>query len=129
MKRDKKNFLPETDALIVSLSDYSSDLEEGVREVFDCPYNIEIVNIYANAIGTPAGNITIDIIRRNVSIFTTKLIIDGQTNSSKDSATPFKLNQYTVDKGDRLTFIIDDLATVVPGSGLKVYIEYYKLYK
>jgi hypothetical protein len=129
LTRYKKDSAPEQNTLIVSLSDYSSDLETGVREVFDCPCDLEIVGIYAKAIQTPAGDIVIDIIEINESIFTNKLIIDGQSNDSRDSQTPVKLKKYILNRGNRIYFIIDSLATVSPGGALKVYIDYIKLYR
>ena len=120
-------------AIIIALSDESSDLETGTNVTqFRMPYAFNLTEIPRASVSTaPAGAvITVDInagASTPATILSTKLTIDAGEKTSVTASTPAVLSSTTLANDDIVTFDIDQIGSSTAGVGLKVALIGFKL--
>ena len=120
-------------AIIIALSDESSDLETGTNVTqFRMPYAFNLTEIPRASVSTaPAGAvITVDInagASTPATILSTKLTIDAGEKTSVTASTPAVLSSTTLANDDIVTFDIDSIGSSTKGVGLKCELIGFKL--
>jgi len=109
----------------LALSDEDSELETGVGAVtFRIPYDFEIEELRANVNIPPSGgDISIDIIVGDLSIFDGNLLTISDGEESSLESPPYDLDYSTFADDDKFRFDIIDAPTGFAGAGLKVWMK------
>src|SRR5690606_38193149 len=111
-----------------ALSDESSSLTTGTGKTsYHWPHDFVITGLIATVNTAPTDDdIIVDVNVEGSSILSTKLSIDDGENTSETAATPPVLTGTTINKGELVSFDIDQVGSTVAGTGLKVSVIGYQ---
>lgn len=110
--------------LCLACSDEVTDLIAGPNKLtIMIPYAITITSVFASLSVAPSGSsFVIDMNQAGVSFLSTKLSIDASEKSSNTAAIPYVLTNAIIPAYTEITIDIDQIGSVTPGKGLKVFI-------
>lgn len=114
--------VPDLDELIIAASDEISNLTSGTaKATFRMPWAMTVTEVRASVTTAPSGStIIVDINDGGTSILSTKISIDSEEKTSKTATTqPVISDNYLADDTE-ITIDIDQIGSIVAGTGLKV---------
>jgi hypothetical protein len=114
---------------IVACSDESTILTTTTSAVtFRVPFAIYLNSVRASVNVAPVGStIIVDIKQTGTSIFSTKLSIDANEETSTTAATPAVISNPNLTDNAKVVVSIDQVGSSTAGSGLKITFKGYRL--
>lgn len=118
------------EAMEIAISDETSDLTSGTTKITKrMPYRMLITSAKASVTNAPVGTaLIIDVNRNGTSIFSKKLYIDSNEETTATASTTSVLasGQSTLQDDDVITIDIDQIGSTTAGVGAKVYLIGYQ---
>jgi hypothetical protein len=114
---------------IVSCSDESTNLTTTTSAVtFRVPFGMYLNSIRASVNNAPVGStIIVDVKQTGSSIFSTKLSIDANEETSTTAATPAVISNPNLIDDAKVVVSIDQVGSATTGKGLKLTFKGYRL--
>jgi hypothetical protein len=118
----------DTEIIGIAVSDETTDLTTGTAKVtFRLPCAMTLTGVRASLRTAPTGAaVVVDINESGTTILSTKLSIDAGEKTSTTAATPAVISDVTLADDAEMTVDIDQIGSVEPGSGLKVWLIGYR---
>lgn len=109
--------------LPVACSDETTSLSSGSKVTFHMPYAMTLTEVFAGltTVQTSGALLTVDVVKNGASIFSTKMTVDNNEETSLTAAAQPVLSTTTLAKGDKISINIDQIGDGT-ASGLKVYL-------
>jgi hypothetical protein len=114
---------------IVACSDESTALTISTSAVtFRVPFGLYLNSIRASVNVAPVGSaIVVDVKQTGTSIFSTKLSIDANEETSTTAATPVVISNPNLTDDAKIIVSIDQVGSSTPGKGLKLTFKGYRV--
>jgi hypothetical protein len=114
---------------IVACSDESTNLTTTTSAVtFRVPFAMYLNSVRASVNVAPVGStVIVDIRQTGTSIFSTKLSIDANEETSTTAATPAVISNPNLTDGAKIIVSIDQVGSTTPGRGLKLTFKGYRV--
>ena len=114
---------------IVACSDESTNLVTSTSAVtFRVPYAMYLNSIRASVNVAPVGStIIVDVKQSGSSIFSTKLSIDANEETSTTAATPAVISNPNLTDDSKVVISIDQVGSSTSGKGLKLTFKGYRI--
>jgi len=111
-----------TESFVVSLGDETTDIAAATDlTTFRMPYAFTLTEVRASCNAAPTGTtIIIDINEDGTTILSTKLTIDVSEKTSTTAATAAVISDATLADDAEISFDIDQIGSVIAGTGVKV---------
>ena len=119
------SYSPKIDYLVIAVSDEINSISTGSAKVtFRMPYAGTLLNVKSSLTMAPSGSdVIVDINNAGNTILSTKLSIDSTEKTSKTASTGSVISNSVFNDDDEITIDIDQVGSIVPGKGLKVYFK------
>lgn len=114
--------LAQTEALIVAISDETTDITTGTLKItLRMPYAFKLSNVRASlSVASTSGIVTFDINDGGTSILSTKLTIDQDEKTSTTAATPAVISDPDLANDAEITVDIDGSGTGAKGAKIEL---------
>ena len=114
---------------VIACSDESTALITGASAVtFRVPFGMYLNSIRASVNTAPIGSaIVVDVKQTGSSIFSTKLSIDANEETSTTAATPAVISNPNLTDDAKVVVSIDQVGSATPGKGLKLTFKGYRV--
>jgi hypothetical protein len=114
---------------IVACSDESTNLTTTTSAVtFRVPFDMYLNSVRASVNQAPVGStIIVDVKQSGTSIFSTKLSIDANEETSTTAATPAVISNPNLTDDSKIIVSIDQVGSTNPGKGLKLTFKGYRI--
>ena len=109
----------------IAVTDEPNDLSAGTaKATFRMPFAMRVREVRANVNTAPVGaNIIVDINRTgSLSILSTRITIEATEKTSKTATTQPVVLLNNLSDDDELTVDIDQIGSITPGKGLKIWL-------
>lgn len=109
---------------IIAGSNETSDLATGTSvATFRTPFAYNITDVRASLSTASSGSdVIVDVNADGTSMFSTSLTIDAGETTSTTAATPAVITSSSIPADTEISVDIDQVGSVTPGTGLKVYL-------
>lgn len=109
---------------IIAGSNETSDLATGTSvATFRTPFAYNITDVRASLSTASSGSdVIVDVNADGTSMFSTNLTIDAGETTSTTAATPAVITSSSIPADTEISVDIDQVGSVTPGAGLKVYL-------